>query len=104
MNSKLTLHNSEYFLDFVYAKIKQIWPQAVLVDEEADQRLCKGLKPKDYGYDIYRSTDDLEALFTGECYDPPPSINVSCRGKKACLCGNAEAVKHIISQPLWRDE
>lgn len=102
MRAKIHIACPEYFIDFVFAKTKVLWPQAVLLDICADERACTGLRFwDDYGYDIYPSSADVEAMKTGDSYTPPKSLNITYDGEVAILSGSADVVKLIAKQPLW---
>jgi hypothetical protein len=103
MRTKLPVDDAEYLIDFAYMKAREVWPTAVVLDREAHPRFCRRHLPfnNTYGFDIFRSEDEVEQLMSGECCPPPPSVNVSWEAGEASLSGSADVVKHIAQQPLW---
>ncbi len=104
MRTNLPVDNFQYLMDFAYVKAREVWPEAVVLDRRADIRFCRAqaCPTCDYGFDIFRSQDDVELLLSGDCWPPPPSINVSCGDEVAHISGDAEVVKHLAEHPLWK--
>lgn len=102
MRTKLHIENAEYLMDFAFTKAKEVWPDAVILDQGADVGFCRQPATTDtYGFDIFRSQPEVEQLLSGECCPPPPSVNVSCADAEVSMTGAADLVKHLANHPLW---
>jgi len=103
MVTKLPVENFVYLADFAYVKAKEVWPTAVILDRRADVRFCRSKAQPNcgYGFDIFQSEADIELLLSGDCYTPPPSVNISWECGEATLIGDDALIKHLAQQPLW---
>lgn len=103
MRTKLPLDDVEYFVEFALVKLREVWPQAVVLDSDAECRYCRHPRQlqSEYGVDIFRSEGEVAELFSGECCPPPPSVNISWSAGVAHMSGAADAVRHLAQQPLW---
>lgn len=102
MRTKLYIENTEYLMDFAFTKAKEVWPDAVILDQGADLGFCRRPAARDtYGFDIFRSQPEVEQLFSGDCCPPPPSVNVSCTAGEVSMSGSPDVVKHLANHPLW---
>lgn len=103
MRTKLPVDNFAYLADFAYVKAREVWPDAVILDRRADVRFCrsKAYSNTGYGFDIFRSQNDVELLLSGDCYPTLPCVNVSWESGMANVSGAVEVVKHLAQQPLW---
>lgn len=103
MRTKLPVDNFVYLADFVYVKAREVWPGAVILDRRADVRFCRAEagSTTGYGFDVFRSEDDVALLLSEDCCPPPPCVNVSWEDGVASVSGSVEIVKHIALQPLW---
>lgn len=103
MRTKLPVDNCLYLADFVYVKVREVWPDAVILDRRADVRFCRIKFPATvgYGFDVFRSESDVAQLLSGDCVPPPPHVNVSWDAGLANVSGSVEVVKHLAQHPLW---
>lgn len=103
MHTKLLVDDAEFLADFMYVKTREIWPEAVVLDREADLRFCRRALPyhDTYGFDIFRSEVEVALYFSGEHDDPPPSVHLSWALGTAIVDGEADVVQHLAHQPLW---
>jgi hypothetical protein len=104
MRTKLPVDSFEYLMDFVYVKVKEVWPDAVVLDHRADVRFgrAKAYSTCEYGFDIFRSEAEVELLLSGDCCPPPPNVNVSWADGVAHVSGDAGAVRYLADQALWK--
>lgn len=95
--------NPDYALEFLLMVTKEIWPEAMILDENADVRYghgpigCGG----PYGRDIYPSERDVEEVLTGDSENCGPYVNVHYREGRLHIQGDAQVVRHISQHPLW---
>lgn len=109
MRTKLPVDSFAYLADFVYVKVREVWPDAVILDHRADVRFCRAtaFPSFGYGFDVFRSEAEVEQLLSGDCCPPPPSVNISVESEGRLgrtvinLRGSVEVVRHLAQQPLW---
>lgn len=103
MRTSLPVDDAAYLADYLYVKAREVWPAAVILDRKADVRFCRSpMQPGgEYGFDIFRSENEIEQLLSEDCCPPPPSVNVSLSAGTVNVSGPDDVVLHLAKQPLW---
>lgn len=102
MYTRLPVNNPEFFTEFVYMAAKELWPKAVVLDDEAETscgHVLKQARPGSYGFDIFPSNDEVEQFLGAEA--ETPHVTVSLVKGAAQLAGTADMVAHLARHPLW---